>query len=343
MAGEWPADAEAIDAARKFIDECSGRVVIASHNDADGLSAAAIAMRAMAARGIEAVPMPSRRGEHVHKDSMRERIAALSPNALIVCDMGTRPGAIIEGLPTLVVDHHHPSSGTPDGAIVLNGHDREPVATSSVLMYVACRHLPGHDAKWLAALGAVGDLGGAKEFDELIGMEARGTAWTKAVSLINAARRAPEDDAMTALDVLLRATSPQDIALARVPGVDRLEEYRQSVQREVARCSRIAPKVMGDAAVIRFSSGAQVHPIVATRWSSRLAPKVVIAANKGFIPGRVNFAIRCGADINLLDWLRALPFTPSPDAEYANGHPRATGGSLSLTDFEALIRTITDD
>ena len=35
--------------------------------------------------------------------------------------------------------------------------------------------------------------------------------------------------------------------------------------------------------------------------------------------------------------LRDLPFIPSADAEYANGHPRATGGSLSPEDFERFV------
>lgn len=316
MAGEWPADVQAIDAARRFVDECSGRVVVAAHNDADGLSAAAIALRAMRARGVEVHPLPSRRGEHVHHDAMRARIRALEPHALIVADMGTRPGTIIEGLPTLVVDHHDAAGGTPPGAIMLSGYDRDPVAPASVLMYLACRHLRGMEsAAWLAAFGAVADLGDAKAFVDLLGITPRGAAWQKAVSLVNAARRAPEDDAMTALGVLDRANGVEDIASGRVAGVDQLQAYRASVQREVARCSRVPPKVMGEAALIRFSSAAQVHPIVATRWSSRLAPSVVIAANEGFLPGRVNFAIRGGGGINLLRWLRALPFTPSADAE----------------------------
>ena len=58
-------------------------------------------------------------------------------------------------------------------------------------------------------------------------------------------------------------------------------------------------------------SAAQVHPLIATRWSRRLAPAIVVAANEGFLPGRVNFAIRSHANVNLLQWLRTLPFTPS--------------------------------
>jgi single-stranded-DNA-specific exonuclease len=112
------------------------------------------------------------------------------------------------------------------------------------------------------------------------------------------------------------------------------------VQAEVERCARVAPEVLGDAALVRFSSGAQVHPLIATRWARRLAPAAVIAANEGFLPGRVNFAVRTAAETNLLAWLRDLPFTPSADAEYANGHPRATGGSLRVDEFERFIEVL---
>jgi hypothetical protein len=341
MPGEWPADAEAVAAARQFIDAVSGRVVVASHNDADGLSAAVIAMRALGKPGVIVEPLPARRGEHVHRDAMRERIASLRPDALIVLDMGTRPAPIVEGLPTLVIDHHDASGGIPPGVIMVNGCDREPVAPSSVLAYQVCRHVSGLEhSKWLAAFGAVADLGTAAPFASLLDLQPRGSAWSKAVALVNAARRAPEDDALTALRVLESATSVHDIVDGRVPGVERLRAYSKAVQAEVARCSRVPPRMYGVAALIRFSSGAQVHPIVATRWARRLAPAVVIAANEGFILGRVNFAVRSHSRMNLLEWLRRLPFSPSPSAEYANGHPRATGGSLEPDDFGRFVEAL---
>ena len=341
MSPGWPADADAIAAARQFLASCSGRVVVTSHNDVDGLAATVVVMRALAALGVTVIALPARRGEHVHQDAMRTRIKALDPDRLIVLDMGSRPGVILRNLPTLVIDHHDTSNGVPEEALLVSGSGREPVAPSSVLAFVVCREVPGTEAvAWLAALGAVADLGTAAPFHELLGFEARGVAWSKAVSLLNAARRAPEDDAMAALRVLERAESARDIVERRVPGVEQLEAYRQAVQAEVDRCSRVAPEVLGDVALIRFSSGAQVHPLVATRWSRRLAPAVVLAANDGFLPGRVNFAARSASGVDLLQWLRALPFTPSPEAEYANGHPRATGGSLPSAEFGQFVEML---
>jgi single-stranded DNA-specific DHH superfamily exonuclease len=83
----WPADPAAIDAAKRFIDAASGRVIVAAHNDVDGLSAAVIMTRALAAAGAAVKALPSRRGEHVHQDAMRRRISAYRPDSLVVVDM----------------------------------------------------------------------------------------------------------------------------------------------------------------------------------------------------------------------------------------------------------------
>ena len=114
--------------------------------------------------------------------------------------MGSRPGVILPAVPTLVIDHHDTSGGVPANALLVTSCGREAVAPSSVLAFVICREIaPVETLALVAALGAVADLGTAAPFRELLGIEARGAAWSKAVSLLNAARRAPEDDAMTAL------------------------------------------------------------------------------------------------------------------------------------------------
>ena len=87
--------------------------------------------------------------------------------------------------------------------------------------------------------------------------------------------------------------------------------------------------------MIRFSSPYQVHPIVATAWRRRLAPRLVVAANDGYLPGRVNFAAR-GGDTDVGAALRAA--LPGQEGEFAHGHDRASGGSLAPEAFERLLR-----
>jgi hypothetical protein len=100
---------------------------------------------------------------------------------------------------------------------------------------------------------------------------------------------------------------------------------------------RTAPQVQNGVAVIEFSSPYQIHPLVAQTWARRLAGNVVIAANADYVPGKVNFAVRGTAGD-----LRALLRSALPDeaGEFAHGHARATGGSISPESFRRLIETL---
>ncbi len=339
---DWPADAAAIAQARSFLRFAARRAtVVASDSDVDGLAAAVIVERALTALGGAPHVLPARRGEHVHHSNMLGRIRALGPSCLIVVDMGSRPQPILPGTPTLIVDHHHAAAGVPPGAVVVNGYDRQPVAPSSVLAHVVCRTVPGDDSRaWLAALGAIADLGSAAPFRGVLGIGAGGSRWTRAAALLPAARRPDPPDAAVALELLRHASSVDDVTSGVLPQTRILEQYQEQVRAEIDRCARVPPVIAGNVALIRFSSGAQAHPVVATRWSHRLRPRIVLAANDGYLAGRTNFSVRCRADIDLVAWLRSLPFTPSADAEYANGHARATGGSLSTDDFKALLEVL---
>jgi single-stranded-DNA-specific exonuclease len=106
---------------------------------------------------------------------MRDRIRATEPRALVALDMGSRPGAILPGVPTLVIDHHNPERGVPPDAIVVNSYDRELVAPTSVLAYVVSRALAQDETiGWLATLGAVADLGTAGPFAKRLGIPTGG-------------------------------------------------------------------------------------------------------------------------------------------------------------------------
>lgn len=51
----------------------------------------------------------------------------------------------------------------------------------------------------------------------------------------------------------------------------------------------------GTVALITINSGAQIHPLIATRWCSSLKGKhlrYVMVANHGYLPDKVNFAAR---------------------------------------------------
>jgi hypothetical protein len=331
-----------MEAARRFLQELpSSGTVIAADRDVDGLSAAVLTRRALESLGRTAVIVVARRGEHVHAEGMRARLRALAPAALVVVDMGSRGEPILPGVATLVVDHHQPR-GLPPGAVVVTAFGRPPVAPTSLLAFHVLRQIADvDDLAWLALLGTVADASVTAPFPVLAAwLERYGRRdTTEAVALLNAARRAADDAVAVARDVLEQARSPRDVARGGGPGVATLRAARRAVHAEVQRCARIAPRVTNGVALVRFASPMQVHPLVAARWSARLHGLVVIAANDGYLPGRVNFAMRTTADVNLVDLLRGIDLG-AVDGEYGFGHPGATGGSLPPSDFERLLRAL---
>jgi single-stranded-DNA-specific exonuclease len=114
---------------------------------------------------------------------------------------------------------------------------------------------------------------------------------------------------------------------------------RDEVRAELERVRRIAPKVVGPVALIRFASSCQVHPLIAQAWVGRLKDRIVIAANTGFRPGWVHFAARSGTDTDLVAFLRR--YAPSgSDENYGSGHPQASGGALRVSDWNRFASSL---
>lgn len=341
----WPAPRKILDEARAIIagfGARKARVIVAPHTDADGLAAGVIVIRALERLGaVPIVALPGK-GEHVHTPSMRARLNELHADGLIVLDMGSRSGPIVEGVPTIVIDHHD-ARERPDGVTFVSAAGCEPVAPTGLIAYLMLLELTAiEDLDWLALLATVGDLGTGAPFSELLAGAAKRVKKThiaKTAALINAARRSASYRPELALDVLLAARDPREIARGTLPGVAALEACRDEVNAEVERVARVAPLLSRDVALIRFSSGAQIHPLIATRWAGRLAPRIVLAANDGYLPGRVNFAMRSASQTDLLAFLRGLGLG-DVEGEFANGHPRATGGSIPPHEFTRLLRAL---
>ncbi|WP_373048615.1 hypothetical protein [Vulgatibacter sp.] len=339
MDANWPAPPAAIEAARAFLrGAAAGSPVVVPDGDVDGLSSGLIACRTLERLGAKPVVIHPGKGEHVHTGAVRERIRAEAPDAVLVFDQGSRGLPIDAGAKALVVDHHQPVRGLPPDAVIASSFGHEPVANTSWLTFAICDGVADcRDLAWLAILGTVGDLGtesqipGAKELLRRVGV----TAVREAVALLNAPRRHGAHDVAAAWSVLAAATGPADIAKGRVPGVELLQRYRAEVRAEVDRCAKTRPIVAGQVALLAFRSPAKVHPLVAARWTRRFPDAIVIAANYGYLPGRVNFVLRSAAPIDLLAWLHGLGVPLPGDAGY--GHARATGGSLPVDRFEELL------
>lgn len=304
----------------------AGPVVVLSHFDADGLAAAAILVRALRAAGREARPVIVGKGESPWDERLRDRLG--TPALLVVADLGTRFDPVLPGVPTVVIDHHVPT-GTPEGATTISGNGLDPEPTSALLAWWAATGLGDQDdLLWLAALGLIGDMAD-EGWPELAAAQARWgkTALKDATVLVNAPRRTAAADASPALRLLLDGDGPKTITKGDSPDAHALRDARAEVKAAMDMAKRVAPRVVGDVALIAFSSGAQVHPLVAQQWRGRLRDKVVIAANTGYRDGWVHFAARSASGRDLVAFLAAHR-PAGADGRYGNGHAQATGGAL---------------
>lgn len=315
-------------------------ILVLAHNDADGLASATILSKALrtATSNSPAIRIVGR-GESPWSESMHAELAGAKLGGIIIADLGVRAALPRRDVPTLIIDHHVPQA-EPENAALISGYGCDPVPTTSLLAYRAVRRLAANeDLLWLAALGIIGDMAEAYGFPEMAEARSRYgiTALRKAAALINQGRRSGTGDAGAALALLNKASGPKDVLSGVHPETAELLAAAAEVKAETARARKVAPVVRGNVALILFSSGCQVHPLVAQTWTGRLRDQIVIAANTGFRPGWVHFAARSAMDIDLVAFLRE--HAPSgADENYGSGHRKATGGALRAQDWNEFIR-----
>ena len=320
----------------------SARIVVLCHFDADGLGAGAVFGRALPRLGFTGVRVvPSGRGENAFTDAARGRLRALRPDALVVTDLGVNAEGVLQGVPTLYVDHHRPD-GEPAGATVILGYGWEPIPASAWLASEILRPLAEiADLSWIAAVGAMSDLGDWAPWDELPALRRRWTAkWLReAVSAVNAARRASAFDIDTPLALLMRASHPRELTEGDSAEVARLRGYRAEVQAELAEARKRAPLFSTTLpwALVPLDSPCQIHPLIAQQWRGRLGDRAVLAANRGYLPGIVAFSARTSAPGMVLpEMLRAVDIGPVGH-EFGRGHDQASGGQLPTAQFNRLV------
>lgn len=339
---QTPSPADAATAFRAALDrfDTDRRPLILGHFDADGLSAAAILARALERAGRPAGIRILGKGENPWSPALRADLAARPPGGLIVTDLGIQAGDILPSVPTVLIDHHVPQ-GIPDQAVAISGNGWRPEPTSSLLAFWCAGALgENDDLLWLAAMGLIGDMAD-DGFPELAQAQARygKTALRDAVSLVNAPRRTARADAGPALHLLLRCDGPKDLLRGGHPETALLHQAKAEVAAALEGAKRVAPRVRGDVALIRFASPCQIHPLIAQSWRGRLKGKIVLAVNTGYRPGWVHFAARSATGADLIAFL-ARHRPPGAGTEYGSGHAQATGGALrpaQWADFAARI------
>ena len=322
--------------------------LIASHDDADGLSSAALLARAWAREGGDTPEIRLvGRGENAWDDAFAAEMARRDPAALVIADLGVAGRRPAPGAALAVIDHHVPT-GRPEDATVVSGYGLDPTPSTSVLAHWCAQGLgDAADLDWLAAVGLIGDYGDKAPFPLIPAAKKRYGAGKlrEAVSLVNAPRRSASGDAAPALALLLGAQDPRDVVDGGHPGTARCAQARDEVRVALAEGRRQPPRFGSrhgrDVAVIRLDSPCQIHPLVAQSWVGRLRGRdqrgvIVFAANFGFHEGAVSFAGRAGGEADIVEFLaRHRPEGADP-TRYGNGHRRASGGTLPFAAWNAF-------
>jgi len=367
------------------------KTLIVPDKDADGLSSGAILRHTLMLLGLDESLITVHllaKSSTVHSPTESALMASHKPAYIFVLDQGSRRSPPLIPDPTtvsLIIDHHHAPSASdfPASSSHATASNSPPVATASLLTHHICT--PLHPSlpsltSWLAVVGTHGDLGTSlkwqapfPDMSQTFKTHKKGTL-NAVVSLLNAPRRTPAYDVLSAWKALTAPDAPASILTN-----PRLLAAKQEVAAEVNRCTHTAPQFSADGkvAVFRIRSGAQVHPLIATRWAGTLKSNVlewVMCANEGYAEGKVNFSCRVakcakGREVEV-DIIRALKgyaeLAPVGDdgrdggdvggeglekkqvlpstsllervgEDFARGHVQASGGIVGREEFEELM------
>lgn len=318
--------------------EADTRITVLHDSDADGVTAGVVLHQALARAGFRRVVrvIPNRERD-AWAPSNRAIVHASAPEALFVLDLGSREEPLAD-VPSCFIDHHRPE-GVPPGALLISGYGWDPIPNTSLLVYLLAGAIAEVvDLDWIAAIGVLSDLGDKTTFDLMRDVKSRHSMsdLKEITALVNAARRASGYVPERAARVLFSLSSPRELLASGSEDLEALRAAREEVKREMANAKKAAPKFADNVALVRVSSRCQVHPVIAQIWRTRLPKYVVIVANDAYLPERVNFSMRSGSGINLLEFLGAIDLGEG-EGSYARGHDQATGGSLPFDRWNLLM------
>ncbi len=278
------------------------------------------------------------KGENAFTPTTRGYVARTHPKALFVLDLGVAGKQIIHSIPTLFIDHHRPT-GEPPNSTVLTSYGWDPVPTSSLLTYLLCNaDSTLNDKAWVAAIGNIGDLG--PEHPALTqAAKAQKLKWMReATTLLNAAKRSSRYPIDAAFRALRDAESAQEVAEGGTLDLALLRICRSEVRSALDEVKKLAPRFSKTehVALFEFSDPNRIQPLLAQSWHGRLMKFIVIAANSGWLPGKVAFSARTSSGANVLEFLQRFRDAVPGELEYGYGHDQASGGVISQEGWDKL-------
>jgi single-stranded-DNA-specific exonuclease len=333
------------DAARHafnaFVDSLSrdARTVALHDSDADGVTAGVVWQRSFERAGFaHALRVAPDRERNAWTNANKERVRACAPESLFVLDLGSQSQPIIENVPTCFIDHHHPEGAPPD-ATLISAYTWQPIPNTSLIVWSLCSTITDtSDLDWIAAIGTLSDLGDSAPFEMLAAAKRKYKAkyLKEATVLINAARRGSTYDPEAAARALLQHANPRDLVNSDSNEVQQLRLAREEVKAAMDEAKKAAPVFAGKVALLRMNSPCQIHSLIAQIWRTRLPGYIVIAANEGYMPNRVNFSARSAANVSVLDFLREIELSEG-EGYHGRGHDQASGGSLPIERWNELL------
>ena len=329
------------DVFHAFVDSLArdARTVALHDSDADGVTAGVVWQLAFERAGFaQALRVVPDRKRNAWTEANKERLRACAPESLFVLDLGSRSEPIIENVPACFIDHHRPE-GVPHNSTLISAYTWQPIPNTSLLVWELCSTITDtSDLDWIAAIGVLSDLGDKAPFEMLAAAKRKYKIkyLKEATVLINAARRGSTYDPEAAARALLLHTDPRGLVNSEADEVQQLRFAREEVKAAMNEAKKAAPVFAGRVALVRMSSPCQVHPLIAQIWRTRLPGYIVIAANAGYIPERVNFSARSAANISVLDFLREIELDEG-EGYYGHGHDQASGGSLPIERWNKLL------
>jgi hypothetical protein len=367
-----------IDCYTCSVSSPSNKILLIPDRDTDGLTSGTILSRTLR---LLSHPQSN---IHTHflpigtsiftRESLSEVVTLAHTHAithLILLDHGSResPPLLPPPVKTLLIDHHS-SSVFPANATILSAAASPPIACSSLLTFELCKPLHARvreDTAWLALLGIFGDHG---PYSPLIGLgeltsvkKAYTATHTSALAaLLNAPRRTPECNTCVAWELLQiaieKGLGPKQVLKgnSNITGsraqvlLDEMRSAAGRIKTETERCSHVAPVFSKDrrVAVVYMHSPYQIHSVVAARWASTLKGKglmMVMAANGGYIPGKVNFSCRVvkgKEDVDIIEMLHEYAardhwLAENVGEDWGRGHKASSGGSVTKEVWKAFL------
>lgn len=343
-----PSDSPDLPTARQlfaaFVESLprDARVLVFHDSDADGVTAGVVLQRALERLDfVRVLRKPTSRERDAWSEANQSIIREADPQAVFVLDLGSRAEPMHPTARLCLIDHHRPEGVPPNGTLI-TAYTWDPIPNTSLLVYDLCSPLVDiSDLDWIAAIGALSDVGERAPFPLLQTVKKRYAMrdLKEATALVNAARRASMYQPEAAAEALLLHATAKELVSSSSPQVEVLRECRAEVQREMNEAKKAAPKFAGNVALVRVHSRVQVHPVIAQIWRTRLPRYVVLVANDGYVDGRVNFSMRSASGTNLLDLLGAIDLGEG-EGSYGHGHDQATGGSLPTERFQLLLEKL---